>query len=291
MRAFISGFLFCLGIYPGLAQEKSAAVPTVDRALLWEISGKNLASPSYLYGTIHMICADDFILPDSVKQTFGRCGKIYLEIDMDDPSMAFKTLQLSFMKEHSLKDLMSKEEYAGLEKFMRDSIGVPLMLFNKMKPFTLLSVLYTKILPCSKMESYEQHFQDMAKKQEKELLGLEKLEDQFAVFDKIPDSMEVRMILEMVNHFAEQKKEFSEMAHAYTQRDLDALHKMISQSPDMAGFEDLLLDQRNESWITVMEKAMALEPIFFAVGAGHLPGEKGVITLLRRAGYKVRPIE
>ena len=97
-----------------------------------------------------MICPEDFSMSDTLKASFAKSEKIYLELDMDDPAMTMKTLQLAIMKDKSLSDLMSKEEYARLDKFMKDSIGMPLMIFNKMKPFTLMSVLYTKVLPCRK---------------------------------------------------------------------------------------------------------------------------------------------
>ena len=270
---------------------KTKSVKNQENALLWQIQGKNLKNSSYLFGTIHMICPEDFIMSDSIKSSFARSEKIYLEIDMDDPAMTMKTLQLAMMKDKSLKDLMSKEDYARLDKFMQDSVGMPLTIFNKMKPFTLMSILYTKVLPCEKMESYEQSFMTMAQQQKKEILGLEKLEDQFAVFDKIPDSAEVRMILEMIDDFGAQQKEFTKMTEAYKRKDLDDLSKMINASPDMAGYENLLLVNRNKNWIPVMENAMAAQSTFFAVGAGHLPGQDGVISLLRKAGYTVSPVE
>ena len=270
---------------------KIQSAPAKENALLWQITGKGLTKPSYLFGTIHMICPEDFSMSDTLKASFARSEKIYLELDMDDPSMPMKTLQLSLMKDKSLKDLMSKEEYTRLEKFMKDSVGIPLMIFNKMKPFTLMSVLYTKILPCPKMESYEQSFVTMAANQKKELLGLEKLEDQFAVFDNIPDTAEARMILNMIDDFENQRREFAKMTEAYKKKDLNALADMINNSPDMAGYENLLLVNRNKNWIPVMEKAMISQSNFFAVGAGHLPGSDGVIFLLRKAGYIVTPIE
>ncbi|WP_336514791.1 TraB/GumN family protein [Pollutibacter soli] len=262
-----------------------------EKSLLWEITGPGLSAPSYLYGTIHMICPADYSMSETIKNSFAKSKTLFLEIDMDDPSMNMKTLQLSMMKTGSLKDLMTDKEYTELEKFMKDSIGMPLMMFNKMKPFTLLSIMYMKVLPCTGVESYEQNFVEMAKAQKKEVYGLEKLEDQFAVFDKIPDSAEIKMILEMSRNFSEQKKEFSKMTESYKAKDLDALGNAISSSPDIAGFEDILLVDRNRNWISIMEKAMKKEPTFFAVGAGHLPGKEGVIELLRKEGYTVRAID
>lgn len=267
------------------------SAPVQENALLWQISGKGLSKSSYLYGTIHMICPEDFSISDTLKTVFSKTEKVYMELDMDDPAITMKTLQLSIMKDKSLKDLMSKEDYAHLDKFMKDTIGMSLMIFNRMKPFTLMSLLYTKVLPCSRMESYEQSFMTMANQQKKEILGLEKLEDQFAVFDKIPDTTEARMIMDMIENFGDQKKEFAKMTEAYKKKDLNGLAEMLNASPDMAGYEDLLLVNRNKNWIPVMEKAMLVQSNFFAVGAGHLPGKDGVISLLRNAGYTIKAVE
>lgn len=284
-------FLLCLW-FLSCKSTSSVTVPAPENedALLWEIRGKGMRSPSYLYGTIHMICPEDFILTDSVKNAFSRSEKIYLELDMDDPAMTMKTLQLSLLKEGSIRDLMKPEDYALLERFMKDSIRMPMALFNKMKPFTLMSVLYTKVLPCANMESYEQSFMAMASRQKKEILGLERLEDQFAVFDQIPDTAEIRMIMTMVKDFNGYRREFQQMVDAYKNQDLTSLSRMLESSPDLKGFEDQLLATRNKRWIPVMESAIGKGSCFFAVGAGHLPGRDGVIRLLQQAGYQVRPL-
>jgi uncharacterized protein len=273
-----------------VSKHASAPAENKENALLWEITGNGLAAPSWLYGTIHMICAEDFTLGDSLRTGFSGAEKIYLELDMDDPTTALRTLQLCMLKKGSLKDLMSREAYDTLNRFMTDSMHMPLMLFNKMKPFTLMSVLYTRILPCDKTESYEQHFVSMAAGGKKEILGLEKLEDQFAVFDQIPDTVEAQMILALIRDFDGQRREFQKMSDAYKNRDLNTLYALMEESPDMKGYESLLLANRNKNWIPVMQSAMAKNTCFFAVGAGHLPGQDGVIALLRRAGYRVRPV-
>jgi uncharacterized protein YbaP (TraB family) len=266
-------------------------VQAQENALLWQVTGKDLKQPSFLFGTIHMICPEDFSISDSIRSTFNRTGKLYLEIDMDDASLMIKTVQLSMLKQGSIRDLMNSESYTRLERFMKDTIGMPMIRVNKMKPFTLLSLLYSKILPCRKPESYEQRLLEMAKKQNMEVLGLEKLEDQFAVFDKIPDTTEISMIMEMIDNYEIQRIEFAKMVLLYNHKDLNGLANMINASPDMAGFEDILLINRNRNWIPVMEKAMAAQPTFFAVGAGHLPGENGVIGLLKKSGYTITPVD
>jgi uncharacterized protein YbaP (TraB family) len=264
---------------------------TIENALLWQVSGKNLASPSYVYGTIHMICKEDFQFSTTLKEKFRDAKEVYLEIDMDDPSMMVKMASMSIMKNHSLKDLMNEADYKFLSAYVKDSLGMPMMLFNKLKPITLMSLLYTKVLPCSGSESYEQTMMTMAKQQKKDIKGLERVEDQMGVFDKIPDSVEAQMILEMIRKMPEQRAQFAEMVKAYKKEDLKGLSDEMSESPEWRGYEDILLVNRNKNWIPVMETAMKAGTSLFAVGAGHLPGKEGVIHLLRQAGYTVTPVK
>jgi uncharacterized protein YbaP (TraB family) len=268
----------------------SPVIRAQQDALLWRISGGGLTTPSYLYGTIHLICPDDLRLSDSLPSALARSAKLYLEIDMDEPGLMLKTMRLSMQTTTPLKELYTPEQYARLDRFLKDTLGMGASLFNKMKPFTLLSALYTRIPGCRKTVSVEERIMEMAKKQRKEVLGLETLEDQFAVFDRIPDSAQARMILDMIDHFPEQQAEFIRMVDAYRKQDLSALSAMMNTSPDMVGFEEILLLNRNRNWIPVMQKAMARESIFFAVGAGHLSGPEGLLSLLRKSGYEVNPL-
>lgn len=265
--------------------------PVLENALLWSVTGKDLKSPSYLYGTIHMICKEDFLFSSTLKEKLQDAKSIYLEIDMDDPSMMMKMASMSIMKGHTLKDLMSGPDYTMVSAYVKDSLQMPIMLFNHLKPVTLMSMLYTKVLPCSSSESYEQKFMDIAKSQHKEVRGLEKVEDQMAVFDKIPDTSQARMIVEMIRGMPEQRKEFAEMVEAYKNEELGKLADQMGDSPEWKGYEDILLVNRNQRWIPVMEKAMHEGSQFFAVGAGHLPGKEGIVTLLRKAGYTVTPVK
>lgn len=262
-----------------------------ENALLWRISGKNLERPSYLYGTIHMICPEDLKIGDSLRKSVGDAERLYLEIDMDAPGMLLKTMKLSMLESGSIKNLMSTVDYQRLESFMKDSIGMPMFLLNKMKPFTIMSMMYTKLLPCNKSASYEETLMKLAKKQNKQVMGLESIEDQMAIFDQIPDTLETRMLMSLIDDFHGQKAAFANMVSAYLQKDLNKLGQMIGESPDIDGFEDLLLAKRNRKWIPVMMKEMKHSSCVFAVGAGHLPGEDGVINLLRNEGFIVSPVE
>lgn len=268
----------------------ATAQTTGNNTLLWEISGNGISKPSYLYGTMHMICAEDFTISEKLKEKFKDAQKVYLEVDMDDPAMNMKMMQLSLLQGRKLSDIFSDSDYHKLNIFFRDTIGMPLTLLNTMKPFILFSILTQKSLSCSEQESYELTFIEMAKAQNKDVLGLETIEEQMKIFDDMPDSVQVQMVMRFVDEFYLQKKEFMKMAAAYKRQDLDAIYRHIMSSPDIAGSEEVLLFNRNKKWIPIMEEAMQKENIFFAVGAGHLAGPQGVINLLREKGYTVKGI-
>ena len=69
------------------------------------------------------------------------------------------------------------------------------------------------------------------------------------------------------------------------------MEDLTKDDPDIAGFTDILLYDRNANWAKKLQDIMTDHPVVVAVGAGHLPGEKGVINLLRQLGYTVEPVK
>ena len=277
--------IFCLIVSRCLAQ-----VPT-ENALLWEITKPGQAKPSYLFGTIHLICPADFSLSDSVKAAVSKTEQLALEMDMDDPGMMVSMMGAMQMKAgESLKKLVSEEEYKRLDQFYGDSVGVPLAMFEKAKPFMMMGPLFNAVLDCQP-ESYEMSLVALAANQKSEVIGIETLEEQLGVFDSIPYKDQMKMILSMIDSLPSARREFKELVAIYKDQDINKLYTTTLQSAyGMEANDELLLFARNKKWISRMEKIMTEKPTFFAVGAAHLGGEKGVITLLRKEGYQVRPI-
>lgn len=262
-----------------------------NKSLLWEISGNGLSKPSYLYGTIHLICPSDYFLTDSTKAAFAKTDQVYLELDMDDPSMMSKMMKTAmFTDGKKLKDYLSADDYTLLNDFFKQKMGMGLDQMNGMKPFTVMSMLYMTLLSCQP-QSYELVFTQMASNAKKEMLGLETVEFQMSIFDQIPYDKQAALLADMVRKKEESAKEFGQMVALYKAQDVEGLLKVMDNSEwDFNGYEDILLANRNAAWIPIMEKAMQTKPTFFAVGAGHLGGEKGVLSLLKKQGFVVRPV-
>lgn len=275
-------FIFCLLLHFANAQEKS---------LLWQISGNGLAKPSYLYGTIHLICPNDYFMTDSTKAAFARTEQVYLELDMDDPSIMSKMMRTAMFSDgKKLKDYLKPEDVTLLNDYFKQKMGMGIDQINGMKPFTVMSMLYMTLLSCQP-QSYELTFTQMATNAKKEMLGLETVEFQMGVFDQIPYEKQAGLLADMVRKKEESSKEFGKMVALYKAQDVEGLLKVMDESDwDFNGYEDLLLANRNAAWVPIMEKAMQAKPTFFAVGAGHLGGEKGVLNLLKKQGYTVKAV-
>lgn len=290
--------------------ETTVSTPSVSsdqKSLLWEITGKDLTKPSYLYGTIHMIPKQDFFLTEETKKAIAASQKVTFEINMKDMSnpMALVGVFMKAMMPNGtrLRDLVSAEDYT-LVKNRFDSIGLPMMMLERVKPMFLSALVGTdgaQMNPFDttatdqKTVSYEFEIMHIAEKQKKEFGGLETMEFQMGIFDSIPYKAQAEMLVKSIKSGAKgDDSEFSKMVEMYKSQDIEAMSQMMNSGDEAEGlgkFETLLVTMRNINWIPLMAKSMKQKQTFFAVGAGHLGGEKGVVNLLKKEGYTLKPLK
>ncbi len=271
--------LFCLFL-GGTGQAQNEGV-------FWKISGNGLSRPSYLFGTIHLICEEDFHLGKNVEAKLGESKVLILEVDLDDPSLALSM----FSKMHNeggeiITDFLTKEEYELTRSLLMERTGMDIGMLKSMRPFMLMSLIYPNLLECE-TKSFENELMGIARSNQMEIKGLESVNDQLSVFDQIPLEDQYRSFYEYAGNLEKGREEFKNLIEAYNKEDIGRLVQMVADSPEYRDYQDILLDNRNRNWIDPMEDLMKNGPVFFAVGAGHLGGELGLIQLLKYEGYKV----
>lgn len=266
---------------------------TVDnKSLLWRISSKDMKKSSYLFGTIHLICKEDYLWTSAMARALKTSTEVCFEMDMDNPSLLLETA--TGMIDNSgkkLKDYFTEEQYQKLEKYISDSLHMDISMFQQMKPAALQSIFSLKAVDCAIPVSYEGNIMDEAKKQKKLITGIEDAYEQLALFDSIAIDTVIKDIVSMVENHSDSKKEYRELVLAYKKQDVPKLYAIIEESKQLGDNLDAFLDLRNQKWIERMIEKMDQNSVFFAVGAGHLWGDKGLITLLRQAGYIVTPVK
>jgi uncharacterized protein YbaP (TraB family) len=264
-----------------------------DNTLLWRVSGNGIKKPSYLFGTFHLLCRDDIHFSEQLKKAIQRSNTIYMEMDMDDPSTMLTGMLYMNMKDgKKLEDLYSPEEYERLQNYFSDTLKMPLMLLQKAKPYFLVALLYPRMMNCETPAGVEEELMKIAKESKKEIKGLETMQFQASVFDSIPYEWQAKELLKSIDSFSVYKDEFDKMLAMYKNQQLDSMESMIDKSEFGADkYGDLLLTDRNKNWVKQLKEIMKNESVFVAVGAGHLLGNTGLIKLLKKAGYKVEPLQ
>lgn len=264
----------------------------LDNSLLWKISGNGLEKPSYLYGTMHAVCETN--IDDKVTKAFDETNQLYLEVDMDDPNLQASMMGGLMMKDGvTITSLITEEEAKKLDAFLQKNIGFSLKMINTFKPFSISSMYIPKLLDCP-MKAVDTELMNISIAQNEEVFGLETIEDQMAVFDKIPYDVQIEELLKSAEtDLKKDKEEMKKMLTIYKSEDIEAMLAFTKESENKlaSDFEEELLINRNQNWIPIISKVAKEKPTFFGVGVGHLAGDKGVIKLLRKKGFKVEAVK
>ncbi|NOZ35870.1 MAG: TraB/GumN family protein [Chlorobi bacterium] len=262
-------------------------------SLLWEISGNGIKQPSYIFGTIHMIPKDDYFFTDVMKEKFDACKKLVLEIDIN-LSLAEQinaAKQMFLPKGKLLFDYMTRKDSSDFRAYLIDSLKISKSTYKKIikiKPLFGSSLIIKELL--GKIKTYENELNKAAKKKGMEVIGLETLQFQLDLVNDVSIEDQVKMLFED-DMSGNPLDEYYKMVAAYKEQDLTKLKELIDADDSMTKLGDKFLKDRNADWISKIEKLVKNQPVFIAVGAGHLAGDDGVLNLLIQKGYTVKPIE
>lgn len=260
-------------------------------SLLWKISGNDLEQPSYLFGTIHVICGSQFYMDERIESAVREADALMLEIDMTSPQTMIRLQQLMVNPQGAyLQEHLSEEQLATVDEYFVENFGAGVAQLGVLKPMALNSMVLVAGLPCDDVKSYEVVLEEMASAQDMPVMELESVEFQMSIFDDIPLAEQVEWLWDMIEDEAETQAQMAAMVDAYLSEDLDRLLTFMKEDPQFEDHFEVLLDDRNVNWVAPIREQIHAQSTFIAVGAGHLPGDMGVIELLREAGYEVEAV-
>jgi uncharacterized protein YbaP (TraB family) len=282
-------------------------IDTLEHALLWKVSHPDMVQTSYLFGTIHMIASEDYFLPRGLLTAIDQTDEIVFEIDMnamsDMSQMMGMMSQLTMKGDTTLKTLLSPQDYEVVTDFFKDK-GLPIFFLEKIKPMFLSAMVgMDGEIPSGangmtdlrnafgeNMKSYEFELNSIAESANKSVSGLETIEFQMSLFDQISYQDQAKYLVESIKQTDEGEALEEGIFKMYKSMNINKMAESLDTEEAIDGLEEALLSDRNKSWIPLMKAQMKKRSTLFAVGAGHLGGEKGVIRLLRNEGFRVTPI-
>jgi len=271
--------------------------------LLWQIKGKQSSEPSFLFGTMHVADERAFNYSDSVMLAIDKADAFALEAQPDEMvSALFSEMFTSSDTTNLVKDILTKEEYEQLAKRVEAEMGIPLDQLNLNNPLLIEIMLersHREFLKDSLNIGYgtdmstfvDAYLNGIAKTLDKNIYGLEKIDDQLAIFTNISKEEQRKSLLRSIDTTMGKKVMMrmmeEQLIKVYNEGNIEKIEQFVGKK----WIEDSVMVKRNHVMAESIDSILQKENLFAAVGAAHLPGEKGVIKLLEAKGYQLSPVK
>jgi len=281
----ILSLMICLVITP------ESVGQDLKNSMIWKISGKDLEKPSYLFGTVHILDSSLFFLHETVIDKLHKVEALVFEINTNEEGYEQEAMSYSFMQDDSLTNILSASEYAYVDSFLMAEFKIPLKAVNKMKPFYIPSLINALSMP-EKTRSYEAELQKIAIEEGIPISGITTMKEESKVLNTMSMRVQKHSLFEGIKEHIKDYPNRDKVISLYRKNNLNGLYKQMrsNSSPLDDQIYDIMFPRRHDVWLPNMMELMKEKSCFFAVGAGHLPGEEGLITRLRNEGYKVKPV-
>ncbi len=283
------GLLF--GLLFSLIAITASASPGAT-GLLWRVTAPDGAA-NHLFGTMHSADPRVTQLAAPVAAAFDEATRVVLELDMRPATMAATAQLLMLRNGGTLQDAIPPSLYREVIKLGTDK-GLPEASLAVMKPWAVGLMLATP--PQKRGEFLDKKLATMARESGKPIVGLETPDEQLSVFDGLSSADQLQLLTDIIAELDQLPQFYAEIEEAYMARDLDrilALGRQDLEGDDARLAEILLtglIDDRNQRMAERLDVLLRNGDSFIAVGALHLPGEQGLIALLRARGYQLARI-
>ena len=284
----------------GKAKITAQAQPTASaKSLLWEISGNGLKQPSYLYGTYHLLNSSYLDKEPEVMKRFMKSRGLVVETEIDSAKMMQLGAKM-VMPDNKLSNLLSKEDYALVNEEVKNQFGFELSMADQMKPMTLMLMLSLKdyqdmeVLKNYTGQPLDMYFANASKKSNKKVSTLETMEQQFdLLYNHYPLDKQAEQLVAYIKNKEVAMQLSNKLVQLYFDKDVEGIWALSQEYNKLTGGGDMayMTDDRNKDWMTKLPAIIKEQSTFIAVGAAHLPGENGLLQLLQRAGYTVKPLQ
>lgn len=282
--------VFCLIV----ALIVSFSVSAQYHSLCWKVTGPGLRQPSYLFGTMHVSDKRVFNFGEKVTKAFDGSKAYAMELDPDkalNPAVALSLV----MKDGSRISLMLPDsDYRFADSLIKSATGFGLALLDKVEPVLITAILeeggmgMTTSDTSNMPEAMDLYFYQKAKSQKKKQIGIETVDEQIAALHTLTYQEQAEQLRSAIKELRQPSGAGEgDLLKYYIAQNLDSLLSMSDESQMPEKFYKALVTDRNIRMADRIAVFIKKQPTFIAIGALHLPGQGGVIELLRRKGYTV----
>lgn len=263
---------------------KSYAQQPTKYSLLWEISGNGLKKPSYLFGSMHLKDKRIFNFSDSVMKAMDATSAFVMEVHPDSVNKSYFNESKEKVVKRDVLKLLSSAQIDTLMKRFNDRNGFEADSVTLNNPILISALMKPDYSKPDDMPSFvDAYLYGIARTLKKKIFGLEKIEDQMELLYENDED-----ILALFDDNEQQKEYVEEMISVYARGNINEIYDFLKDGEGLEDTDNLIA--RNVVMTNGMKELFKTETVFTVVGAAHLLGDKGIIALLKKDGYKVRPV-
>jgi uncharacterized protein YbaP (TraB family) len=291
-KSRVGGLLAVLLLVVQGANTVAAPVDAPKQGVLWEIRTGG-AAPSYLLGTMHSDDPRLLDLPTELVSALEGARSFTMEVVMDAQTMSALGQRMLLPPGESLQNMLDAGNWRRLVEVMQRR-QVPEPALQRLRPWAVAMVL--SMPQQFSGLALDLHLQQYAQRLGKPLYSLESLEEQLAVFDELSTPEQVQLLRTALQQLPAMPALIEALTNAYLARDLAAMQTLTEGQLAIGDvqfnhrFVKRLIDDRNVRMLDRMQPQLREGGAFIAVGAMHLPGTRGLLSLLRDQGYELRVV-
>ena len=278
----------------------------VHAQLLWKVTGNGLGRPSYILGTHHMAPSTMIDQIKGMNEAIAGCDIVVGEVEKDSlmsPEVQARMAQAMVAPlDSTLDKVLTPADYGIVEKVFNKyfgTLGMKLKQVNNLKPSAISTQMQAmqaiKYFPNFDANSLiDVMVQTRANEAGRPSVGLESVDEQINLLFNGSIANQAKGLVEACKQDEFFQVQSAALADAYLHQDLDKLLAVMTDATmggDSEEEMEVLIYSRNRSWAEKLKVIMPERACLVCVGAGHLPGEQGLLQLLRNAGYTVEPMQ
>lgn len=236
---------------------------------------------------MHAVCANDFVLQGKVVKALVKCRRYYMEVDLGSAQ------QVQLMEQQmpaivDISDGLSDSEKKELGHILQKHFNLSIDEVNQQGPLAIINRMTTDAIDCDDIKVAEMELLKIAQEKGLKTGGLETALKQLQIAQKVFTGKEILTQLKSADVY---KELCDRMVKAYHSESLQELSILVTDTQFLSKRAyNILVINRNRRWAKEIPTLAASESAFFAVGAGHLPGEEGLLQLLIEMGYQINPV-
>jgi uncharacterized protein len=259
-----------------------------NQTLLWQLNTEGSLLTHFLIGTMHSKDNRVFEQIEKNYKAIKKCDIFATEFPLDDAEHFDIQQFMMLPNEQTLSTVLSPKLHEKTTMLFKKKLKLDLFQFERFSPFFLTNMLSENALNSDNFLSLDESMWQFAKNEGKILRGIETFDEQLEILQKMSLSDHIKGLKDIVSKHDKFRKKLQKMIKLYENQDITALYQLAKKTSQAN--RKLMLFDRNELMTKRIIALSKQNSMCVAVGAGHLSGKKGILNLLKKEGYILKPI-